>query len=59
MSRVKHRFRLQLPKLPRKIDPRKAKGYRGYRGGRGPTPFWVWLALGAGFLALMALAWSL
>ncbi len=59
MSRVKHRFRLQLPKLPRKIDPRKAKGYRGYRGGRGPTPFWVWLALGAGFLALMALEWSL
>ena len=59
MSRIKHRFKLKLPKLPRKIDPRKAKGYRGYRGGRGPTPFWAWLAAGAGFLVLMALEWNL
>lgn len=59
MSRIKHRFKLKLPTLPRKIDPRKAKGYRGYRGGRGPAPFWTWLAAGAGFLALMALEWNL
>ena len=59
MSRIKHRFRLKLPRLPRKIDPRKAKGYRGYRGGRGPLPSWAWLAAGAGFVALMALEWSL
>lgn len=59
MSRIKHRFRLKLPKLPRKVDTRKARGYRGYRGGRGPLPFWTWLAAGIGFLALMALEWSL
>ena len=59
MSRIKHRFKLKLPRFPRKIDPRKAKGYRGYRGGRGPLPFWTWLAAGIGFLALMALEWSL
>lgn len=59
MSRVKHRFKLKLPKIPRKIDPRKAKGYRGYRGGRGPRPFWVWLATGVGPLGLMALIWKL
>ena len=59
MSRIKHRFKLKFPKLPRKIDPRKAKGYRGYRGGRGPIAAWKWLVAGAVFLALMGLEWKL
>lgn len=59
MSGVKHRFRLKIPKPPRKTDPRRARGYRGYRGGRGPLAFWKWLAAGAGFLALMGLEWKL
>ena len=59
MSRVKRSFPLKLPRLPRKIDTRRARGYRGYRGGRGALPFWSWLAMGVGFLALMAAEWGL
>lgn len=53
------RFPPKLPRLPRRTDPRRARGYRSYHGRRQPLPFWGWLALGAGFLGLMALEWQL
>ncbi len=53
------RAKLNLPGLPRKIDPRRAKGYKGYRGSGAPIPWWGWLTVGLGLLVLMALEWRL
>ncbi len=49
----------KLPKLPRRTDPRRAAGYKGYRGSGRPLCWWGWLLLGGGLLGLMALEWQL
>ena len=51
------RLRFRLPRLRRKEDPRRATGYRGYRGS-GSLSWWAWLALGAGFLLAMWALWT-
>lgn len=53
------RFRLQLPKLPRKQDSRRATGYRGYRGSKPRLEWWGWLLVGTILLLLTWLIWTL
>ena len=52
------RLKIKLPLPRRKQDPRRATGYRGYRGSGRPLDWWAWLALGGVFLAVMWLLWT-
>ena len=52
------RLKRKLPLPRRKQDPRRATGYRGYRGSGRPLDWWAWLALGGVFLAAMWLLWT-
>lgn len=56
MSAPRLKVRLPLPR--RRQDPRRATGYRGYRGSGRPLDWWVWLVLGAFFLAAMWALWT-
>lgn len=52
------RLKVKLPLPRRKQDPRRATGYRGYRGSGRPLDWWVWLVLGAVLLAAMWALWQ-